>query len=319
LRNRFNKNVPDANQNYFNLLPSARIQVADLSLNYSTSVSLPSIYNIQPITIRNTQLYTFTGNPSLVPSRTHNFSMGFNKYYSKSDLFIYSNGNASFDENSVVTQSQISPEGATVSMPVNRDGRRTLNLSFGLSKKFKTAKTWQIRANPYVSFYQSRSYIILNQNEGLQNNTYTSLGLYMTIGWKDKVELTPHYAINPQFTTYDRVNFQSVNYTAHSGGTSYTIRWPKRIYVEGNYTYSYNPLVSQGFPKSSNLLNVSIALQMLKKDRGELKLSCYDLLDQNINTYRYASTNAIADIQNQILKRYFLLTYMIKFNKTTTK
>lgn len=319
IRNRFNKNVPDMSQNYFNLLPSARLQLFDVSLNYSTSVSQPSIYNIQPITIRTTQLYAFTGNPLLVPSRNHSFTIGFNKYYPKNEFFIYSNGNASFDENSVITKSQISPEGITMNMPVNRDGRSNLNINVGINKRFKTSKMWQIQVNPFINYSQSRSFVILNQNEGYQNNSYISLGQSMSINWNDIVDISPQYFVSPQITSYSGVNFETVKYTSHRASANYTVRWPKRIYWEGNYNYTYNPLASAGFQKNSHLLNLSVALQMLKKDRGELKLSCYDLLDQNINGYRYVGANSITDSQNQILKRYFLLTYLVKFNKTTTK
>ena len=319
IRNRFNKSIPDASQNYFNLLPSLRLQAFDFSLDYSTRVSQPSVYNIQPITIRTTQLYAFTGNPSLLPSRNHNFSIGFNKYYAKSELFIYTNGSASFDQNSVITKSQISPEGITVNMPLNRNGQNNLGFNIGLSKKFKTAKAWQIRANPFIGFNSSRSFIILNQNEGYQNNMYLSLGQSMSINWKEIIDLSPQYYVSPQVTSYSRVNFETIKYTTHRANMYYTVRWPKHMYWEGSYNYTYNPLASAGFQKNVHLLNLSFAVQMLKKDKGEIKLSCYDLLDQSINAYRYAGTNSITDSQSQILKRYFLLTYMVKFNKTTTK
>lgn len=319
VRNRFNKNVPDMNQNYFNLLPSVRLQAFDFSLNYSTSVSQPTIYNIQPITIRTTQLYTFTGNPSLLPSRNHNISIHFNKYYPTSELFFYGSGSASFDENSVINKSEISPEGITVNMPVNREGGRNLNFNVGLSKKFKTSKTWQVRINPNIAFGRSRSFVILNQNEGYQNFMYVVFAPSMSINWKDIVEFSPKYSAIPLITSYSLLNFETIKYTTHRAEIRYTVRWPKHIYWEGDYNYSYNPLVSPGFQRNTHLLNLSVALQMLKKDRGELKLSCYDLLDQNIESSRSAGINSVTDSQYQILKRYFLLTYTIKFNKTTTK
>lgn len=319
IRNRFNKNVPDMNQNYFNLLPSARLQLYNFSVNYSTRVSQPNVYDIQPISIRTTQLYTFIGNPSLMPSRNHQFSIAFNKYYTKNNLYVYGNSSTSFDENSVISKSEISPEGITVRMPVNRDGKRDFNFSLGLSKQFKTSKKWNISANPYIYFYRSRNYVILNQNEGYQNTTYLSFSPSMNINWNGLVELSPRYSISPQITSYSRINFETIKYTTQRADVRYTIRLPKHIYWEGNYNFSHNPLVSPGFQKNTHLLNLAVALTMLKKERGEIKLSCYDLLNQNIDTYRYAGNNSVTDSRSQILKRYFLLTYMVKFNKTTTK
>jgi hypothetical protein len=53
---------------------------------------------------------------------------------------------------------------------------------------------------------------------------------------------------------------------------------------------------------------------MLKKDRGQLKLSVYDLLDENISVSRYAYNNAVTISQQEVLKRYLLLTYQYKLN-----
>jgi hypothetical protein len=319
INNRFNKNVPDLNQRYLNLLPWVRVQLGDLSINYSSSVAQPSVYNLQPITVQTTQLYAFTGNPYLKPSRNQDFGISFNKYYSKSDLFIYTYANASFENNSVTTLTQLTTEGISRNTPVNRNGRYNINLNIGLSKKFKTSKTWQIRMNPYLGFSRYRSFFILNQSEGFQLNTFYSINQNLNINWKDVIELSPTYSIRPQLNSYTGVSFQNIKYIAQSSSNRFTVRWPKRVYWEGTYDYTYNPLTSPGFQKHVNMLNASIAVQMFKKDQGEIKLSCYDILNQNISAYRYAGTNSITDSQNQILKRYFLLTYMIKFNKTSTK
>lgn len=94
---------------------------------------------------------------------------------------------------------------------------------------------------------------------------------------------------------------------------------PGKIDIEGSYNYTYNPLASAGFQKSINLVSMSLAHQLLKKDRGEIKLSCYDIFNQNVSAYQYAGANSITDVQSQIIKRYFLLTLLFKFNKAITK
>jgi hypothetical protein len=318
IKNVFNKNVPDLLQNYFNLLPTARLRVGFTSLSYNTSITQPVIYNLQPITLKTSQLYAFTGNPYLKPSRRQNINLGFNNYISKKRLSIYSNGNYSFESNTVATLRTLSPEGVSTSTPVNRSGQYSFNISGGVYKQFTKFHDFEFAFNPYLYFYRSRNVVILNQDDGFQLNTTGSISASGIINWKDKIEFSPSYRISPQKVSYTGVNFQDVKYTSRSFDTRYTVRLPKKIYWEGNYAYNYNPLVSEGFRRSSHLLNISVAYQMFKKDRGEIKLSCYDLLNQNINSFRYASSNSITDSQNQILKRYFLLTYMIKFNKTST-
>ncbi|HET8829191.1 MAG TPA: outer membrane beta-barrel protein [Pelobium sp.] len=318
IKNKFNEGIADLNQNYFNLLPSARLRVYDYTLSYNVNINQPSIYNLQPNTIQSSQLYSFTGNPNLIPSKSHNLNLSYNKYFQASQINIYSGANSRIEENSVTTVRTYSNEGATTATPVNRNGRYNFSVYFGGTKRFKKINNWQLSYSPYFYVSNNRDFFIFNQNEGYQNNWYTYVSTRFSINWKDKVELSPGYSLSPRFTNYSIKDYKDISFTTHAFETRYTIRWPKKIYWDGNYQYQYNPNAGNGFQQSSNLLNLSVAWQMFKKDRGEIKLSCYDLLNQNITSYRYTGTNSIVDNQFQVLKRYFLLTYTIKFNKTTT-
>ncbi len=319
IKNTFNEGIPDLNQNYFNLLPSGRLRFYDYSLSYDVNINQPSIYNLQPNTIKSFQLYSFTGNPTLVPSKSHNLNLSYNKYFQASQINVYSGIRAEFENNSVTTIRTYSSEGATTATPVNRNGKYNLSVYFGGGKRFKKVNDWQISFNPYFNISNRRDFFIFNQAEGYQNQWYSYFRSSFSFNWKDKIELSPAYGFSPRFTSYSIKDYKNISFTTHNFETRYTVRWPKKIYWDGNYQYQYNPNAGNGFQKSSNLLNLSVALQMFKKDRGEIKLSCYDLLNQNITSYRYTGTNSIVDNQFASLKRYFLLTYTIKFNKTTTE
>ena len=43
-------------------------------------------------------------------------------------------------------------------------------------------------------------------------------------------------------------------------------------------------------------------------------LKIYDLLNQNTDTRRFATENYIEDIQNTVLRQYFMLGFSYKFN-----
>jgi hypothetical protein len=89
---------------------------------------------------------------------------------------------------------------------------------------------------------------------------------------------------------------------------------PKKYTWNVNYAYSYNPLVAQGFRQNSNLLSLSFARHIQKKDKGEVRITGYDLLNQNVSSLHYASGNTINDIQYQPIRRYFLFTYTYRFS-----
>ncbi len=55
--------------------------------------------------------------------------------------------------------------------------------------------------------------------------------------------------------------------------------------------------------------NAGVNFLFLKEDRGQFKLSVFDLLNQNISVSRTTRENYIQDNQTTILRRYFMLTF----------
>ena len=57
------------------------------------------------------------------------------------------------------------------------------------------------------------------------------------------------------------------------------------------------------------LWNASLSKQLFKKKEGEIKFYMFDLLNQNVSIRRTVSGNSIQDIQTQVLKRYFMVSF----------
>ncbi|QEM13240.1 outer membrane beta-barrel protein [Mucilaginibacter rubeus] len=306
-------------QNYFFLLPTIRIEAYGISFSYERRVNQPGISNLQPITIVYSPLYSYTGNPNLVPSINNNYYINFFKYFNDSQLGIYSYGNISSQKNMAVTQQAISSDGAQTNTTVNRDGRPSYNFSVGVFKRFKKVKEWQVNTstNFYGNYYQSLN--LLNNVEGWQNTV--SYGVHENIGvnWKDVIDLNTGVGFNQSNTKYHYDDFRSVRVGTYNISNSLVVRFPKKIIWETKQDFNYNGQVAAGFKKGVNVVSSSLALQMLKKDRGELKFSVYDIFNQNVSVYRYINSNSVNDVQNNTLKRYFMVTYSIKFNKLSTK
>jgi hypothetical protein len=54
---------------------------------------------------------------------------------------------------------------------------------------------------------------------------------------------------------------------------------------------------------------MSAGKKFLKNQKGELKLSVFDLLRQNRSVVRNVTETYIEDVQNQVLRQYFMLTF----------
>jgi hypothetical protein len=306
-------------QNYFFLLPTIRIEAYGISLSYERRVNQPGISSLQPITIVYSPLYSYTGNPNLVPSISNNYNYSFFKYWENSQFGIYSNGSVYSQKNMAVTQQTIRSDGAQTNTTVNRDGRPNYNFSVGAFKRLKTNKDWQLNSSTsfYGNYYQSLN--LLNDVEGWQNTFSYGVRENINANWKDKIELYTGFGFNQSNTKYRYDDFRNVKVGTYNISNSLIVRFPKKIVWETKQDFNYNGQVAAGFKKGVNVVSSSLALQMLKKDRGELKFSVYDIFNQNVSVYRYINSNSVSDVQNNTLKRYFMVTYSVKFNKLSTK
>ena len=154
----------------------------------------------------------------------------------------------------------------------------------------------------------------MNADEGIQNRHLFSLVQAFTLNYKDLLTLGTEYRLSRSVTRYRQVDYRTIDNYTHMAGVKGSLRWPKNVILDANYNYNYNPQVPEGFKKDAHILNLSVALLMQKNDRGQLKLSVYDLFNQNVAINRIATVNSVVTSDQLILKRYALLTYQYKLN-----
>ena len=73
--------------------------------------------------------------------------------------------------------------------------------------------------------------------------------------------------------------------------------------------HRYNSQTAPGVQKTVALLNAGLTYLFLKEDKGQLKFSVFDVLNQNRSVFRFSAENFITDRQVNILQRYFMLTF----------
>ena len=88
----------------------------------------------------------------------------------------------------------------------------------------------------------------------------------------------------------------------------FIVRLPKHLIWETQINYTHNGSLPEG-SKDIITWNGALNITMLKDEKGVLRLSAYDLLNQTKNIFVNASGNTITTRQNNVLPQYFMATF----------
>ncbi|MCR6720190.1 MAG: outer membrane beta-barrel family protein [Chitinophagaceae bacterium] len=94
---------------------------------------------------------------------------------------------------------------------------------------------------------------------------------------------------------------------------------PKGFFFSTDFQYTVNNQLSSGFNTKVPLWGASISKQMLRWNRGELKLRVNDILNKNVGVSRNTNQNYIEDNRVNVLRRFAVLSFTYSLSKTGTQ
>ncbi|WP_210463068.1 TonB-dependent receptor [Rufibacter roseolus] len=307
--NSFQKLQP-IKQEYFYAFPSLTVNWKEFNFSYNVNVKEPSAADLQPVTDQSNPLFIQYGNPGLAPTISNSLNLHFRKFDTKRSInyWAYLSGSISRD---AVTRARTLDEatGQQTTRPVNTDGNWQLNANADVSKdwKFDGKKQFSLTASMWMNYV--KTLIILNNIRSYGQNISFNPSLNARMNLNDKFEFNESLTLGRRRSVYEDDAFQDISFFTRTSRTGVVVRVPKRIVWEANFDYTYNSNVAPGIRRDVSRLNAGVTFLFMKNDRAQLKLSVYDLLDQNISAYRSIRENFIEDFQTQVLTRYVLLTF----------
>lgn len=299
----------DLRQQFTFITPILNINFRELNFSYRMNINEPRITDLQPVADNTNPLYVLLGNRDLQPTKTNSFNLNYNKFNTTRTVNIHVNFNGNFDDDAVVRERTVDNKGVQITRPVNVDGTMRLYSSMSVGKQFKFKSSWQFSLRTFMSGEYGRYIVIVNQARGSQKNWRLSPNLSWAFNWKDKFEFNQRYGIGWNKTRNANPFFQDLEVISHNSSSEVVVRMPRHWVWESSIDYTYNQQIAPGLQKSNTRWNAAVNFLFLKDDQGQLKLSVYDLLDQNISISRSTRENYIQDNQTSVLKRYFLLTF----------
>lgn len=318
--------IADVKRTFSNVLPNLRLQKkisarSSIRVFYRARTNPPSVTQLQDvINIRNV-LFPRTGNPDLNQDYSHTFVTRYQFTNSAKRTSFFANiflqntqdyiTNASYliTRDSVVSNSIVLREGARLTKPVNLDGYWTVRsfLTFGMPVNFIKSN---LNLNAGLSY--SRIPGLIDNVENLSNSYNYNVGAVVASNINEFVDFTVSYSANFNRVTNTIQPELNNNYFSHVAGVQVNLLSKNGWLFQNDVTNQMYRGLTEGFNQSYWLWNMAVGKKFLKDQKGELRLSVFDLLKQNQAINREVNELYIEDVQNDVLQQYFMLTFTYK-------
>ncbi|RAJ08925.1 carboxypeptidase family protein [Chitinophaga skermanii] len=293
----------------------------NINVMYRASTNQPSINNLQDVLSYTNPLFVSTGNPELNQSYTNLVSTRYQYANTAKNITFMANIFVQNTSNNVTSRTYIAAEdsvltptftlrkGGQLTKPINVDGYWSARSFFNLGLPLKFIKS-NLNTNAGVSYTRSPGYV--NDIFNISNTYAYNLGAVISSNVSEYIDFTVSYN-----GSYNQVknNVKSLNNTTYynSSASAHINLMSKNGWVLTNdLNNQYYSAISGGNSTSFWLWNVSAAKKFMKDQRAELRLSVFDLLNQNKSIARTTTELYVQDVRSTVLKQYFMLTFTYK-------
>lgn len=308
-----------------NLLPSATFDYkltsdARLRVNYRTNTQAPSVTQLQNVLDNSNPLFLTLGNPNLKQSYSHNLQARYTltKPTKSRSLFLLLSGNAT--NNYIANATTISDgraqlpapfntvlgQGVQFSQPVNLNGQWSMRTFLTYSFPIKVAKL-NLSLNAGNAYSRTPSQI--NNRPNFATTTTWTEGAVLSSNISEKLDFSASYTGN--FNEVKNTVQPQLNSSYYYSVITARMTWifgPGLVFQADVNNQNY-----KGFSGSVNqqytLLNAAVGKKFLKDQRGDLRISAFDLLKQNNSLSVTQTDTYVQNSQSLVLQRYFLLTF----------
>jgi hypothetical protein len=300
---------------------------SNLRIFYRSSTNEPSIRQLQNVPNNRNPLRITIGNPDLQQQYTHRLvsryiytnsakaqSVFVNLFLEKIDNYITDLTYFTNLDSALTPSVKLRP-GSQLIKPVNLDGYWSARsfLTYGMPLKFiKSTLNWNVGFS-WTKAPGLLKLIDMPELANISTNTYNyNAGVVLASNISEFVDFNLNYSAN-----YNMVNSSletdqnsNTNYFNHSAGFQLNLLSKTGWVFQNDISNQYYKGLAEGFNQNFWLWNMSAGKKFLKDQKGELKLSVFDLLKQNRSISRTTGVGGyVEDVQNEVLTQYFMLTF----------
>ena len=315
--------VTHVERTFTNILPNLQINLPlskkeNIRLFYRANTNPPSVNQLQDVINNTNPLLITTGNPDLDQSFAHRIGGRYQFTDTKKSQSLFVNFFGSLTDNYVATatytatkDSFLTPsvtlyKGSQLTKPINMDGQRNFNVFVTYAQPLKFIKT-NISLN--TGFIANRTPGLINNEKGVTTSYNYNAGIVLASNISQYVDYTISY--NGSFNNAKNTLQPGADnkYFSHTTTARLNLLSKKGWLFNTDLSNQIYSGLSDGYNQSYWLWNMAIAKKILKGQKGEIRLSVFDLLDQNQSISRNVTETYFEDVTTKVLQQYFMLTF----------
>ena len=309
--------VSKTNRHYTHLLPNALFSFTfpgskTLKIQFRSRLAAPSVGQLQPVADNTNPLNIRVGNTSLQPEYYNSGNLTFNGSSASGSrsFFFYTNLNQS--DNRINSSSSISSEGIQTTKPINTKGYLAISSFLSIGRKIRPLNlTMNLMTNG--SFTKSTG--LINDRSNISRNIVIAQGIRLQSAYNGQLDYGAQAMISYQTTTYSLLSRQNSTFWSQYATADLHWRLPLNFVLTSELTYNATSGRSAGYNQKFTLLNAALSWQFPKTRQAEIRLQAFDLLNQNRSLVRNTGDSYIEDVHSQVLKRYFLISFIYNLRK----
>jgi Outer membrane protein beta-barrel family/CarboxypepD_reg-like domain len=328
----------------FNIIPTVRYiynfsRSQAFSVNYNGSSSSPSFSQLQPTTDFSNALYPVQGNPLLKPQFTNNFSIRYNQFSFATGNILFTNLSFQQINNQVVTNTITYPrryapdprfQNTILTKYLNADGYYSASGNFVYAKPWDNRK-YTLMFTGTVNYSNSVGYLTSVDSTTFDQTTVKNIAknLQFTPGVRFRVDITDvidaqaltNYAIN---RTDNSVNNAITNGTSNIRTWNLAVNGKNYLFKDWTFSYDYGKAINYGYSSNvkvtnPNVLNLYLERRFLKDNRATIRLSAFDLFNENTGFSSSSTVSSFTETHVNRLSRYYLATFTLRLQKFAGK
>lgn len=325
----------DVTLNFNSFLPNFQYRLkinntSNFTFNYRSRTRNPQITQLQNVIDNSNPLSLSSGNPNLKQQFTHSLNMRYNTTNTKIGSSFFAFVSTEFNQNQITNASYVAmsdtiingyvelARGSQFRLPVNINGGWNTRgyVSYGLPVKFIKSN---FNINGGAGYTVSPA--LINDIRNNSKTTNANIGASITSNISEKIDFSISYNFSFNNVQNDQQVKANNQYLIQNVMAKINYMPLERLVLNTNFSARMYQGLAQSFNQTIVLWNAAIGYKVLKNKMLELRVSAYDLLNNNNSIVRNTTEMYIEDVRSIVLNRYFMLTatYTLKnFGQATT-